>query len=302
MPIHILTMHAQTRHAGWMDLDGTEAYRQVRLRQMQQIADAISTLSGGEAVLALGDFNFDACDATELALHRRILRQATHPSDPIDVFAHTFGSHLPTFAAIDENQEPIEKFLTLSESRGNPRCLDQVYFWPAGTSETSWGRISGLECHLQPLEIPQKIRSLEALESTHVSDHYGVSVDIGITEAGISLPIPDFSPNQTYVTPSNVFFPREEVQSDLKNRLELWLNTVPIGGEAERSFDSSLLIRFAQTKGLCEQTPEEIYREYVEHIIKLGERALETKSRQRCMPMVIDEEETHLLMLQGAGW
>jgi endonuclease/exonuclease/phosphatase family metal-dependent hydrolase len=299
MPVNIITMHAQALHVGWMDFDGKQAYREVRLRQMRQVADFISSEANGEAVLALGDFNFDARNAKDLALHQQVLRDCKHPSAPIDVISQTYGKHPSTFADVDENDEPIERFLTLEENKGSPKCLDHVYFWPAAISQTSqatWGAVKGLECMVDPMKIPDSFKSLEALESTHISDHYGVCVDIGIIDVSSCPTTPVSSP----VQPQALLL--QDLEGKVEKRLNEWLSSVPIGGVAPRSFDSSPLVQFACKHNLWDEAPDDIYAQFVEHKIRKGERALVRKSRQHQKQRFVNEVEAGLLMLAAGDW
>eukprot|EP00746_Dinoflagellata_sp_MGD_P025680 gnl/MRDRNA2_/MRDRNA2_160451_c0_seq1.p1 gnl/MRDRNA2_/MRDRNA2_160451_c0~~gnl/MRDRNA2_/MRDRNA2_160451_c0_seq1.p1 ORF type:complete len:471 (-),score=95.38 gnl/MRDRNA2_/MRDRNA2_160451_c0_seq1:154-1566(-) len=301
MPMHILTMHAQARHVGWMDFDGEDAYRAIRLQQMQQIADFISSESNGEAVLALGDFNFDARESKELAMHQKVLRSCKHPSAPIDVVAQTYGSYPATFGELDDKQEPIEKFLTLPENLGTPKCLDHAYFWPADISQTNqaWGLVKGLECMVDPMKIPSTFRSLEAMESTHISDHYGLCVDIGIIDASSCPASPVSSPAQPVANPL------KDLQGDLEMRINEWLSSVPIGGVSPRKFDPSAMIKFACKYNVWDEAPEEIYAKFVEYKIRQGERAVarkERQARQHQKDRFDNEVEVGLLVLAGADW
>lgn len=183
VPLHVMTLHAQAKHVGWMDLNGIEEYRRVRLRQMEQLAEVIATRAGRDAVLALGDFNFNAQEAPELALHQQILKSCKHPRPPIDVLLQSYGHYPATFAEVDAAGQPVESFLTMPENRGTPKCLDHVYFWPSAPGSAPHcslnGSITSVHCSVEPMRVPQLAYSPGSF--THLSDHYGLSVDLNVS-------------------------------------------------------------------------------------------------------------------------
>jgi hypothetical protein len=60
----------------------------------------------------------------------------------------------------------------------------------------------------------------------------------------------------------------EEIVASLEHNLEVWLATVPIGGNGSRSYDMRDLVRFAKTWKLEKSSPEEIYARYVDHNVE----------------------------------
>lgn len=172
IPLHIVTLHAQASHRGWKDWKGPAEYSRVRVRQMHQVADVVAkrATKAGEAALVLGDFNFDARLKKDLTEHQEALKHTTCPDGPIDLVFETHGDH-PVTHGVDET------FLTSFENQGVPECLDHVYWWPA--SSPAEGSIVAAECAMQTLEIenfPHEKRT--AGLCTHISDHFGWSVDL----------------------------------------------------------------------------------------------------------------------------
>lgn len=176
--VHVLTLHAQAKHVGWMDFLGKEHYCQVRLQQMQQLAGVISSCTGSdEAVLVLGDFNFDARDSGELSMHQQILQKVTERSGPKDVIFEYHGEYPVTFAEVDRAGQPIETFLTLPENFYANRCLDHIYFWPPESNGR--GRVRVCSCERQRMQVPHEHPHWLL---THISDHYGWSVKLILDE------------------------------------------------------------------------------------------------------------------------
>ena len=60
----------------------------------------------------------------------------------------------------------------------------------------------------------------------------------------------------------------EEIVAALEHNLEVWLATVPIGGDGNRSYDMRDLVRFAKTWKLEKAAPEDIYAQYVDHYVE----------------------------------
>mmetsp|Transcript_46699 Transcript_46699/g.117544 ORF Transcript_46699/g.117544 Transcript_46699/m.117544 type:complete len:487 (-) Transcript_46699:402-1862(-) len=197
--LHVVTLHAQASHAGWQNTAGEDRYRRTRLEQMRQLTQVLrEEAKDGEAVLAFGDFNFDARDLAELALHQSQFTAGTgRRSPPLDVIATTFnGDHPATFGLRDEFGNPLETFLTTKSLYATEQCLDHVYFWPAepgaaGYQEQPVGAL-GLErvssqgyVHSEPrckLEICPYTGppSRTGRRPTQVSDHYGWSVEFDL--------------------------------------------------------------------------------------------------------------------------
>jgi endonuclease/exonuclease/phosphatase family metal-dependent hydrolase len=197
--LHVVTLHAQASHAGWQNTAGEDRYRSTRLEQMQQLAHVLrEEAKDGEAVLAFGDFNFDARDLDELTLHQSRLALGTGRSKPpVDVLATTFGGdHPATFGLRDDFGRPLETFLTTRSLSATEQCLDHVYFWPAepgayGYPHQPEGPL-GLEkvnphgfVHGEPrcrLEICPYTgpASTTGERPTQVSDHFGWSVEFDL--------------------------------------------------------------------------------------------------------------------------
>lgn len=178
VPLHVFTLHAQAGHVGWMDIEGSDEYTRVRLRQMKQLGEVVASRAEGEAVLALGDFNFHAGNAKEVFMHQQVLKSTKHPSEPIDVLFQSYGSYPATIADVNEEGKPIETFLTLPCTRGTPECLDHVYFWSSAVRALQCpreGSINALGCAVQPLKTFTTSRPF-----SHISDHYGVSVELAV--------------------------------------------------------------------------------------------------------------------------
>lgn len=196
VPLHIFTLHAQATHRGWKNWKGNAAYTQVRLRQMHQVADVVArrATDAGEAALVLGDFNFDSRHAKDFAAHQAALKHKSSPNGPIDVVWETHGEHPATHGVVDKNGQVLEKFLTSHENQGVPECLDHVYWWPGslavdGTQPCSDGSIVAAECAMQTMEIhnfPHSSR--KAGLCTHISDHFGWSVDLFVSWPGCQPP------------------------------------------------------------------------------------------------------------------
>jgi hypothetical protein len=70
---------------------------------------------------------------------------------------------------------------------------------------------------------------------------------------------------------------RAATADDVRRKLEAWLAGVPIGGNAastsERTFDTDPMVKFAMESGCGGQPAEEIYRQFVEHRVSVGEAA-----------------------------
>lgn len=180
--LHVFTLHAQASHHGWQDTAGAAKYREVRLRQMRQLADVIRIQAAdGEPVLALGDFNFDAGNSVELADHQAELANAGRSRPPVDVVEASFGYHPGTFAWKNPEGKLAEPFLTTTEALLEEQCLDHVYYWPPEFEPAS-GRtatISDVSCTWEDCPITNPCHS-KGDSPAHVSDHCGWSVDISL--------------------------------------------------------------------------------------------------------------------------
>lgn len=195
--LHVVTLHAQASHAGWQNTAGEGRYRSTRLEQMRQLTEVLrEEAADGEAVLAFGDFNFNARDLRELELHQAPLAEGTGRSQPpLDVLAANFGEHPVTFGARDGAGRPLETFLTCKVLRTSGQCLDHVYYWPAEPGAagyfqgpgpagfepfSSQGFVYGEpRCTLEvcPYNGPS---SPTGRRPTQVSDHYGWSVEFDV--------------------------------------------------------------------------------------------------------------------------
>lgn len=140
---------------------------------MRQLADVIRThAADGEPVLALGDFNFDACISADLADHRAELANAGRSQPPIDVVEASFGHHPGTFGWKTPEGELAEPFLTTTEALPDEQCLDHVYYWPPESEPASEGAavISDVSCSWEDCPITNPCYS-KGDRPSHVSDH-----------------------------------------------------------------------------------------------------------------------------------
>lgn len=198
--MHVMTLHAQATHRGWEDTAGEETYQEIRREQVQQLAEVIrKEAADGESVLVLGDFNFDARNASELRIHQAELANSTgrsHP--PLDVVASTFkGDHPATFAIRAETGEILEAFLTNSECPDDPECLDHVYYWPrelpneseAANNTPGCCRTSTPRCRLEMCEYDGPCNR-SGKKPTQVSDHSGWSVEMEFSWPRMASSIP----------------------------------------------------------------------------------------------------------------
>mmetsp|Transcript_97503 Transcript_97503/g.271244 ORF Transcript_97503/g.271244 Transcript_97503/m.271244 type:complete len:456 (-) Transcript_97503:40-1407(-) len=195
--LHMLTLHAQASHVGWQNTSGENKYRSIRLQQMQQLRDVVRDETGdGEAVLAVGDFNFDARDLQELSLHQAMLANGTGRSrPPVDVLSATFdGDHPVTYGARNAAGGPNETFLTCKGLRTSEQCLDHVYYWPAepwatGHPDIASGHSTGLahsgragfvlgqpRCDLEVCPYTGPTSGI-GRRPTQISDHFGWAVE-----------------------------------------------------------------------------------------------------------------------------
>lgn len=179
--LHVMTLHAQASHEGLLDfLQWGSGSQAARLTQMEQIAQAVrEQAADGEAVLVLGDFNFDARDTLELSAHQTVLfdsERCGRPGPPVDVVLDACGGHPPTFGDVDEQSQPRETHLTQPLDLGSCECLDHVYFWPScvAASCSLRGELGCPRCELAPLEVS----CAEVPGLSRVSDHVGWSVEL----------------------------------------------------------------------------------------------------------------------------
>lgn len=178
--LHILTLHAQASHVGWLDQYGSDAYKRVRIGQMQQIAKTVKNRAAdGDAVVVLGDFNFDARNCREREIHQAQFRGGTtgRAEAPVDLIVNTLGCYPATYGDVDEHGAPKEQYLTQKEAFKSMECLDHAYFWRSTKSPACGccGQIVGNPwVQLEQLEVSEA----GVPEMTHVSDHYGWSVHI----------------------------------------------------------------------------------------------------------------------------
>lgn len=207
--LHVVTLHAQAKHVGWMDLQGKEHYQQIRPKQMQQLADVVSLCAGDdEAVLALGDFNFDARDSGELAAHQSVLEKATNRSGPRDIVFEYHGEYPVTFAEVDCGGQPVETFLTLPENLYANRCLDHIYFWPP--QDNSGSRVSVSACQRRSMEVPHDHPQGPRWPFTHMSDHYGWAVELLLDKG----PCTSIDPDHSLISLVNL---RRDIESALQH-------------------------------------------------------------------------------------
>lgn len=188
--LHIFTLHAQASHSGWQNTSGEDSYRRIRIDQMKQFAEVVrSETSDGEAVLALGDFNFNARDERELLLHHQSFAHGTGRNQPpIDVLAASFnGDHPATFGDCDDAGLPLETFLTNKSGRNCKECLDHVYYWPAETSRArQWmaglsGMVAGTpRCSLERFPYTGPADRF-GRRPTQVSDHAGWTTELQLS-------------------------------------------------------------------------------------------------------------------------
>jgi hypothetical protein len=155
---------------------------------MQQLAEVIKKEAGdGEAVLVLGDFNFDARQKAELHSHQAELCHGTGRScRPVDIVAATYdGDHPATYGWRTNGDKLAEPFLTSTEALDAEQSIDHVYYWPRETRDVPENRIvtnvavSEPRCRLQtcPYEGPTNEKGEMP---AHVSDHCGWSVEIDL--------------------------------------------------------------------------------------------------------------------------
>lgn len=176
--LHIITLHAQAEHRGWQDIKGVEAYRDVRISQMRQLAEFVNEKStDGNAVLVLGDFNFDARNILEREKHLAEWKEQNQAH--VDVIYDSFKCHPPTFGAVNDDGQPIETYLTQVQCQCQNECLDHVYFWP-GTDSFPFCTCKGEV--LKPRCSPDHFTTSHCDQPllTHVSDHLGWGVDVPV--------------------------------------------------------------------------------------------------------------------------
>lgn len=185
--LHVMSLHAQAEHTGWMNTRSSQTYRDVRLQQMKQFAEVVETVAqDGLPVLTLGDFNFDARDYDNLVLHQEVLgRVGNRHALPMDVVASFHdGNHPPTFGLRDDSGAPAETFLTCHSSATSEECLDHVYFWPGEHNHISEiVRPVACERELCPYDGPCNEKDEKP---TQVSDHLGWSVELEFAWTSIS--------------------------------------------------------------------------------------------------------------------
>lgn len=180
--LHIMTLHAQATHVGWLDQYGYDAYKRVRISQMQQIAKAVKTKAAdGDAVVVLGDFNFDARNCREREIHQAQFSGCStgRCEDPVDLIVNTLGCYPATYGDVDETGAPKEKFLTQQEALRSTECLDHVYFWPS-RKPRSCSCCGEIVCNPTAILEPLEVSAASVPEMTHVSDHYGWSVHVNM--------------------------------------------------------------------------------------------------------------------------
>jgi hypothetical protein len=154
---------------------------------MKQLANVVRTEArDGNAVLIVGDFNFNARDERELQLHQAQFEFGNdRKTPPVDVISATFeGDHPATFGVTNSQGRPNETFLTNKDSVASNECLDHVYFWrserlvPSFAVDALDGDVDAIpSCSLEVLPMDRLIEK-GGLGPTQVSDHCGWSIDM----------------------------------------------------------------------------------------------------------------------------